>query len=248
MGDVNVSDAPAMQIDLGEYCRQIEDFLTQVNSGNLVRVVGPAFELVRSWAIAGVPLSIVFEGVRAKAVRHQAGTSRRPLRLEFCAEDVQEVFDRWRRAVGAFGPVTETDQSQPPAKGHRPQSLSRHLDRVIERLVSAASRVDVSPDLRNAIERSLDRLTDIRGRSERVRGEKRAAILEELAEVDRHLLDEVRAALEVSTISGFADSAGEDIRAFRSRLTPDAWERSVSLGIDRLVRERCGLPTVELDA
>ena len=46
-------------VDIGEYCRQVEDHLTRVNGGHLVRIVGPGFELVRGWANEGIPLSVV---------------------------------------------------------------------------------------------------------------------------------------------------------------------------------------------
>jgi hypothetical protein len=53
--------------DLGEYCRRVEDHLTRVNAGHLVRIVGPGFALVRQWADAGVPLSVVYRGIDLKA-------------------------------------------------------------------------------------------------------------------------------------------------------------------------------------
>ena len=78
--------------DLGDYCRRVEQHLTQVNGGHLVRVVGPGFEMVRQWAEAGIPLTVVFHGIELKAERHRAGASRRPLRIEFCDADVRETL------------------------------------------------------------------------------------------------------------------------------------------------------------
>jgi hypothetical protein len=68
-------------VDVAEYCRRVEDHLTRVNAGHLVRIVGPGFELVRGWAEAGVPLSVVFRGIELKAERHREGASTRPLRI-----------------------------------------------------------------------------------------------------------------------------------------------------------------------
>src|SRR6188508_2149440 len=136
------------QVDLGEYCRRIEDHLTRANAGHLVRIVGPGFELVRGWADAGVPLSVVYRGIDIKAERHREGASKRPLRIEFCAGDVQAVFDQWRRAVGIMsigtgaidadgGDAPEVegveggkDEASDPSPKRR--SLSRHLDRAID--------------------------------------------------------------------------------------------------------------------
>jgi hypothetical protein len=94
------SSDPADLMNVGDYCRRVEEHLTKVNGGHLVRVVGPAFELVRRWAGDGVPLSAVFRGIERKAERRAAAESTRPLRLEFCEGDVTAVFDAWRRAIG----------------------------------------------------------------------------------------------------------------------------------------------------
>ena len=94
------AESRGVGVDVGDYCRQVEDHLTRVNAGHLVRIVGPGFELVRQWAEEGMPLSVVFRGIDLRAERHRAGKSRRPLRIEFCEADVRDLFDGWRRAVG----------------------------------------------------------------------------------------------------------------------------------------------------
>ena len=70
--------------DPSEYARQIETYLCQKNRGHLVRVVGPAFDLVCAWAQSGVPLKVAFRGIDRCCQRHDAkGVRRRPLRIEF---------------------------------------------------------------------------------------------------------------------------------------------------------------------
>ena len=103
--------------DPGAYCRDVEAHLCARNGGHLIRIVGPAFELVSGWSAAGVPLSIVRRAVdRACARRRARGGSRRPLRIEYCEADVLDLFDDWKRAVGVglagMGPaVSETPAS-----------------------------------------------------------------------------------------------------------------------------------------
>ena len=111
------------------------------NGGHLVRIVGPGFELVRTWASTGVPLSVVFRAIDLKAARHQAGTSRRPLRIEFCDDDVRELFAGWRRAVG-IPASSEPDPAEPVAEPDEPAGAARRtatkeLDRAIDRLSRA---------------------------------------------------------------------------------------------------------------
>src|SRR5262249_17394442 len=103
--------------DVGDYCRQVEQHLTRVNGGHLVRVVGPGFDRVRRWAEEGIPLTVVFRGIELKAERHRLGVSRRPLRIEFCDADVRETFDNWRRSIGVAaiesGDVPEPAEDEP---------------------------------------------------------------------------------------------------------------------------------------
>ncbi len=96
-----------------EYCRAIEAHLTRKNDGHLIRIVGPAFELVRGWAEQGIPFKVACYGIDRAFERYYAkGARRRPLRIEFCKDDVLDAFDQWRRAVGVRG---VTDEQAPAA-------------------------------------------------------------------------------------------------------------------------------------
>jgi hypothetical protein len=249
------SPASGADADLGAYCRQVEDFLTKTNGGHLVRIVGPAFDLVRRWAQSGVPMSVVLEGIRSKAARHQAGGSRRPLRLEFCATDVDETFTRWRRAIGMPAEMragVDGSSGDEPATGTarhaRLPSLPRHLDRIMERLTGAANRVDVSEAFRDAVNRALGDISALRDLAAGARGSARADAIAQLARVERQLLDDVRDTLDPSVQDELRAGAAADVAAFQSRLAPDAWGRSVAIGVDRQIRERFGLPVMDPEA
>ena len=180
------SVAPA---DLGAYCRSVESHLTRVNGGHLVRIVGPGFDVVRRWAADGVPLSVVFRGIELKAARHQAGASKRPLRVEFCDDDVRELFDDWRRAIGlapaaedaagagdadgASGAAGASDAAGAAPAADAPRGArrpaTRDLDRAIERLGRASGRLDWPEALRDA-----DRRAAVGARGDPRRGARRA--------------------------------------------------------------------------
>jgi len=126
------------EVDVGEYCRHVESHLAQVNAGEIIRITGAGFELVRSWALEGIPLSIVCHAVSQKAERHRAGRATRPLRVEFCTADVREVYTAWRRAVGIRGTDgvagDEATGVAAQAEDKRRVSIGRHLQRAIDRL------------------------------------------------------------------------------------------------------------------
>jgi hypothetical protein len=241
---------PWAPLDIGEYCRRVEDYLTRVNGGHLVRIVGPGFQLVRAWAEAGIPLTVVFRGIELKADRHQAGASRRPLRIEFCASDVREVYAGWRRAVGLHTVTDPTTVDSPAADTNagvetkRP-SLARHLERAAERLVRASGRLDLPDAFRGDIAGVLEQVAAMRERARKARGEARTDIEQQLAPLDAALLAAARKHTDAATLAELARMAADDLAPFRSRLPGPAWERSVSLTVDRLLRERYGLPTID---
>jgi hypothetical protein len=247
--------------EIGEYCRRVEDHLTRANAGHLVRIVGPGFELVRQWAIAGVPLSIVCRGIDDKAERHREGEARRPLRIEFCEGDVRALYDRWRRAIGLrAGEATEDEPegterrltedsdaspSSSPSASKRP-SLTKHIDRAVEKLSRMGGRMDLPVELRDACDRVLQSLVELRNSAAKVRGEARAALATQLAPLDAVLAAAVREHAPDAMRAPAATEAAADLAPYRRRLPPDTWQRSVDITTDRKLRDRLGVPLLEL--
>ncbi len=235
-------------IDVGAYCRQVEDYLTRGNAGHLVRIVGPGFEIVRGWAEEGIPLSVVFRGIDMKLERHRAGQATRPLRVEFCEADVRDVYDRWRRAVGLGavarpGAKDETASDGVEDERKRP-SLSKQLDRAVERLSRAAGRLDVPEAVRESIGGLLTELTALRDAAKRARGDAREAIAAKLGPLDAELRDVARRSAPADLLTALEREARQDLAAFRDRLPADRWQQAIDATVDRLLRDRWGLPTL----
>jgi hypothetical protein len=217
-----------------------------VNEGQIIRVVGPAFELVRGWALEGMPLSIVTHGIDLKAERHRAGRSARPLRLEFCEADVRQVYTRWRRAVGlAAGLSTEADPAS-QATNKRP-SLSRQLDRALDKLSRVTGRLDLPASVREAVSQAINELSVVRDAARTTRGDARKALTSQLPSIDAALLGAGRDALGAEVLDRLRRSAEADLAAYRTRLAPDIWRRSVDRALDQLLRDHLGLPTLSFD-
>jgi len=135
------------RVDPGELCRAVESYLCRKNDGHLIRIVGPAFELVCGWAAAGIPLRVVERGIDRRHLRYHArGPKRHPLRIEYCEADVLDLFDEWKRAVGlstAAGVMEEppgaprVDEARTegrPGVARSRRSLAAHLDDLAARL------------------------------------------------------------------------------------------------------------------
>ena len=243
-----------------DYCREIETYLCRKNDGHLIRVVGPSFDLVSDWAARGVPLKVAYSGIDRYFERYYAkGPRRRPVRIDFCEADVLDVFDEWRRAVGLIvdsrqstvnsrQSTVDSQQStidnRRPALGRR-QSLPEHLERVLLRLTSARVSGALDAPFDELVDRVARELDASRENARGVRGEARQALVGRLAELDRELIAAARLTLDTTALSALALEADEELAQFRTSMAADAYSRTREAAIDRLVRHRFHLPTIE---
>jgi hypothetical protein len=218
-----------------------------------VRIFGPAFELVRVWYQSGVPLSIVFRGIQEKAARHHAGRSKRPLRLEFCAADVDALFDDWRRATGIHArrdvDVPDPHVTAPHVEhsaGGRRATAGRQLQRAIDKLALTVGRLDVPEDVQLETTRLLEALSTLRESSRRARGEAKRDVVLKAEEIDRDLGRLARLSGRELLAEVEAEAAAE-LTPFRARLKPEDWHRSLAANVDRLLRGRLGIPTIDFE-
>lgn len=231
-------------VSVGDYCRQVEAYLCRKNEGHLVRLVGPAFDLVCQWAEKGIPLQVAERGIDRCVERAQAkGPRRRPMRIEFCDADVLDAFDDWRRAIAATEATGEAStQAEPARAGAGGGTLPAHLARVIARLTAA--RAGVAPEVSETlgdIVREVDRMA---GDAARSRGQAREAVIERLRDLDDRVVEVLRAAADAPTLQALAERADDDLQAFRGRLPRDAYERAHRASVDRLLRERARVPSL----
>jgi hypothetical protein len=251
-----------VEVTAESYCRELEAYLCRKNDGHLVRIVGPAFEQVCGWAARGVPLALAQRGIDRYFARYYAkGPRRRPVRIEFCEADVLDMFDEWRRAVGV--PAVQTSDDAPAAGtgeraaedgtedgteeeiSSRHGSLPAHLERVVARLTVLRAGEDRRLDtVLDAIVRELD---SVRVTAKRLRGPARHAFLQRLAELDRTLIDAARAQCDAATLQRLVAAADAELAPFRSRMTPEAFEQSRIVCLDRCLRDHLRLPVVSYE-
>jgi hypothetical protein len=236
-------------LDTSEYCREIETYLCRKNDGHLIRVVGPSFDLVSGWAAQGVPIKVAFAGIDRYFERYyRKGPRRRPVKIDFCEADVLDVFDEWRRATGVSQSVEGSRESgalspQPTVLSPR-ASLPAHLERVVLRLTSARAGGKLGADVDALIDRVADELDAARSRAGGLRGDARRALIDRLAALDADLLRQTRATLDAAAGVALMKEAEAELAPFARNMQADALARAREMTIDRLVRERFGLPTV----
>jgi len=233
--------------DPAAYCREVESYLCRKNDGHLIRVVGPAFEQVTGWCRRGIPLKVVYRGIDRYFERYYAkGPRRRPVRIEFCEADVLDVFDDWRRAVGIVSLSTDGVAAE-EARERRHPGLGTHLQRVLERLTKLVASETLPRGFEERLNRVIADRDAVRAGAKGLRGEARAQALDRLAMLDRELVSAARGTLDGAAQKAVRREALEELAPFRERMPPEAFERSIDACVDRLVRERVGLPTIALD-
>jgi len=235
-------------VDAAAYCRAIETYLCRKNDGHLIRVVGPSFEIVSRWERQGVPLKIAYAGIDRHFERYyRSGPRRRPVKIDFCDADVLDVFEEWRRALGvpAESHPTSPDESRIPNPGSRSRSLPAHLERALTRLSSARASGALGDAFDALIDRVAAEVDASRSTASGVRGESRRALVARLAVLDADLLRAARDLLDDPARAALSREADEELAAFRASMAADAFARAREAAIDRLVRERFGLPTIQ---
>jgi hypothetical protein len=228
-------------IDVAEYCRNIETYLCRKNDGHLIRVVGPSFDMVSRWARDGVPLKIAFGGIDRYFERYyRKGPRRRPVKIDFCEADVLDVFDEWRRATGV---TTTTAEGESKPHGRSP-SLPEHLERVMIKLTNAQATGVLGSGIDPLIEQlsaELDRARSVAGG---IRGGARRTMTERLAAADVSLLSMVRLSMSVEALEGLRGEAAAMLGPILEQMAPEARQRVRERALDQLLRERFHLPTI----
>jgi hypothetical protein len=233
-------------MDTAEYCREIETYLCRKNEGHLVRIVGPAFELVCGWATRGVPLKIVFRGIDQYCERYYAkGPRRRPIRIDFCEGDILDLFDAWRRAIGVAAGSAPDEPEVPAAEpAPRKPALASHIERAIARLATVHGSAQRSEPFNDLIASTVRELESMNGAARLARGDARTSIIGELARLDRRILDAATAAIDDATTRSLRREADAELAPFGARLAPEARTRAVAAAFERLLRETLNLPVI----
>ena len=233
----------------GEYCRALEAYLCRKNDGHLIRITGPAFERVQSWAQQGIPVKVAEAGIDRYFERYyRKGPRRRPVQILFCEADVLDAFDDWRRAIGLSRVAADADGGpdvEEPAPLARPRrSLASQLEAALARLTVLRGSDKAGPVLGPALEIAVRSLDALRADASRARGDGRDQLLERIASIDDALVDAAVQSLDADTRVSLEREADTELAPFRARMAADAYAQSRRAAMQRLVRLHYGLPSL----
>lgn len=259
-------------MEAGALCRAVESYLRRKNDGHLIRIVGPAFEMVRGWAAAGIPLRVVERGIDRRYDRYYArGPKRHPLRIEFCEADVLDLFDEWKRAVGvgasagfgrgetesraagdesgaagdesgAAGDEAAPRRTRPEGRG----SLAKHLDALAARL-SAWEPPPGAAALAGLLAEARAVVDEARSGGRAFRGAARRSVIERLAALDGRFPAAARADAGDAVLREVEAEARLSLEPFRNRMPPPAFAAALDAATGRLLAERLRWPRLAFD-
>jgi hypothetical protein len=236
-------------IDVESYSRDLEAYLCRKNDGHLIRITGPAFERVQSWAYQGIPLKVAEAGIDRYFERYyRKGPRRRPVQIMFCEADVLDAFDDWRRAVGIARVASDVEggpevEEPVPAAGPR-RSLTSQIDAALARLTVLRGSDRAGLALGAALDAAVRALDGLRGDASRARGDARDRILEELTAIDDALANAAVESLDPAVRRSLEKDADNELAPFRERMAAEAYAQSRRAAIRQLVRQHFGLPSL----
>ncbi len=216
-----MSDARSDEQEL-EYYRAIEDFFAALRG--VPHTLSPKdFQLLRSWWRERVPLAAVRAGINeAVARRRERGEETPVVSLSYCRHAVRAQA---RRLAAAH--VGEADASAEAAPaGAAVEELARHLE-------DAAGRQEAPRPRVAAVLRA------VAGQVGALAGRPAAEAEEQLFALETSLLAACREALADDESADLAEDA-------RSAAGAGAGDTAVAAHRDRLLRQRLGLPRLEL--
>ena len=247
-----------MSMEPGALCRAVESYLRRKNDGHLIRIVGPAFEMVCEWAAAGIPLRVVERATDRRYMRYHArGPKRHPLRIEYCEADVLDLFDEWRRAVGVgTGAGSGVGESESEAEGDQAVSrrarsqgggsLAGHLDDLAARL-SAWKPPPGAAALERLLVEARSAVDAARAGGRTLRGQARRRVIEQLRELDGRFPSAARVDTSETVLRELRMEARGSLEPFRVRMPAPAFSKALDAATDRLLVEHFKLPRLAFD-
>ncbi len=236
-------------MDAGAYCQAIESHLCRKNDGHLIRVSGPAFDMVRGWFDQGIPLKVVEAGIDRTFERYHARPGRRrPLHISFCEDDVLDAFDAWRRAVGvdkAAATQARGDDASAPRTAR--QSLPAHIERLINRLTMSRTIQRAGTHADEVLDRLVRELDGMLAVARAARGRARDALLARLEAIDGEISQLARDEASDDARSVAASEAAEQLAPFRERMDDAAYRAALAGATDRALRQAAGFPVARFE-
>ena len=230
------------------YFTEIEETFIRRRGKNLL--LSPLdWALIESWQEREVPLHIVLRGIERvfDTIDKQPNRKRSVKSLLYCKEEIEAQFAEWLESqVGAGSGVQSALSGEPSANGGAASTKSElfsreaveaHLENVSADLSETMPGI-TNGDLRETLERVLNRLAEVGGNYET------AEKLEETLEKLDALIDE--SLLKTSDTAHLKAETEKNLASYRGKMDAEVFQRTYDLMILKKLREHAKIPRLSL--
>ena len=200
----------------------------------------------RRWEADGVPLKIAFEasiGISSATTARGRGAGRS---ASISATPTSATSSTNGGAPSAWR-ADPRRTANPPRRRARP-AVGRHCPRISNGPPSgSAAHARPARSARKPTRSSISvshELDVVREAANGLRGEARRQAIARLTALDEQLLQAARASIDAAAHAAIEREADEELSGFRERMPDDAYRRARAAAIDRLIRQRLGLPVL----
>jgi hypothetical protein len=229
------------------YFTEIEETFIRRRGKNLL--LSPLdWALIESWQEREVPLHIVLRGIERvfDTIDKQPARKRSVKSLFYCKEEIEAQYAEWLESqVGKNSREPEAgsresengDSDSAKTELFSRETIEEHLEKVTADLAQASAQSS-NGELREALERVLNRLTEIDGNYES------AEKLEETLEKLDALVDE--SLLKTMPVGYLKAETEKNLASYRGKMEPEVYQRTFDLMILKKLREEAQLPRLSL--
>lgn len=220
------------------YAQAVQERFGRVR-GTAMTMSPADWALVEEWWERGIPLWIVLEGIDGMFRRKGTTADRRRVRrLGLCRQEVEDRFrEHERSSVGRRG-------RDPDRKAASPRETRDLLRQAIDRLTMAVgrARADSRPEAAGILEGAARELSSLACRP--VGTTDSAAVRIQLHEVEDSLLAALTRLTDSGQLETLRENAASRLSGHKQRMTPEAFEATVTRLVAQGIRELHGLPSL----
>ncbi|CAN5464015.1 hypothetical protein BH10ACI1_BH10ACI1_16440 [soil metagenome] len=224
------------------YFTEIEETFIRRRGKNLL--LSPLdWALIESWQEREVPLHIILRGIERvfDTIDKQPNRKRSVKSLFYCKEEIEAQYAEWLESqIGADlaenRQSTVSSQQSEKSELFSADAIEAHLEKVSADLNAAKQKA--ADDLRETLERVINRLAEIAGSYET------AEKLEESLEKLDTLIDEML--LKTSETEHLKGEVEKQIASYRGKMDAEVFQRTFDLMMLKRLRETAEIPRLSL--
>ncbi|MEO8650624.1 MAG: hypothetical protein ABI539_15785, partial [Acidobacteriota bacterium] len=189
--------------------------------------------LIETWQERAVPLHVVIRAIESVFDARDKKPAARAIKgLMYCREEVEAQFAEWLESQAG-----KPDTLNNVTSDVETDVLKRHIGDAIKML-----KANGNSRLEEAFDRAVSRLTEILTFS----GDEIELIDRSLSDIEDFLEDSLLSLSDGAEIDGIKRQVAEQLSAYRKKMEPEAYEKTVRVMLLKALRDKENVPRLSL--